>query len=46
MQLGMSLETFTTFHVIISLIGIVSGLMVLFGFLTAKRFPILTASFS
>lgn len=45
MQLGMSLETFTTFHVIISLIGIVSGLMVLFGFLTAKRFPILTAIF-
>jgi hypothetical protein len=45
MPLGMSLPTFTAFHVIISLIGIASGLMVIFGFLTAKRFPSLTAIF-
>jgi hypothetical protein len=32
MVLGMSLSTFTLVHVIISLIGIVSGFIVLFGF--------------
>lgn len=37
MILGMSLSTFTTVHVIISLIGIFSGLIVLFGLLTGKK---------
>jgi hypothetical protein len=37
MMLGMSLSTFTLVHVIISLVGIVSGLVVLFGLFTAKR---------
>ena len=32
MMLGMSLSTFTQVHVIISLIGIVSGFIVMFGF--------------
>jgi hypothetical protein len=37
MVLGMSLPTFTLLHVIISLIGIGSGLIVLYGLLSAKR---------
>jgi len=37
MILGMSLATFTTVHVIISLIGIVSGLVVLYGMLTGAK---------
>jgi hypothetical protein len=37
MMLGMSLSTFTTVHVIISLVGIVTGFIVLFGMLSAKR---------
>jgi hypothetical protein len=37
MMLGMTLPTFTLFHVIISLIGIGSGLVVVYGLLTAKR---------
>jgi len=37
MMLGMSLSTFTTVHVIISLVGIGSGLIVIFGMLSAKR---------
>ena len=37
MVLGMTLSTFTLVHVIISLIGIVFGLIVLYGLLTAKR---------
>ena len=45
MQLGMSLPVFTAFHTIISLIAIVTGLFVVFGFLTAKRLPTLTAIF-
>lgn len=36
MVLGMSLETFTLLHVVISLIGIGSGLIVMYGFLVAK----------
>jgi hypothetical protein len=36
MVLGMNLSTFTTVHVIISLIGIGSGLIVLFGLLNGK----------
>jgi len=35
-MLGMSLETFTLVHVIISLIGIGSGLIVVFGMLNGK----------
>jgi hypothetical protein len=45
MILGMSLATFTQFHVIISLIAIISGLVVLFGMLGAKRMPGMTALF-
>ena len=37
MVLGMSLATFTLLHVIISLIGIATGLIVLFGMLAGKR---------
>ena len=45
MVLGMSLATFTLVHVIISLIGIVSGIIVMFGMLGAHRMPGLTAIF-
>jgi hypothetical protein len=45
MILGMSVATFTLLHVIISLIGIVSGLVVLFGMLGAHRLPSWTALF-
>ena len=45
MMLGMSLATFTLVHVIISLIGIVSGFIVLFGLLSAKPLHGLTALF-
>src|SRR5882757_8029842 len=45
MVLGMSLETFTLVHVILSLVGIVSGLIVLFGMLGAKRLDGWTAVF-
>jgi hypothetical protein len=45
MILGMSLSTFTTVHVIISLIGIVAGILVMFGLLGSNRMPGLTAIF-
>jgi len=45
MILGMSLSTFTTVHVIISLIAIVSGIIVMFGLLGSRRMPGLTAIF-
>jgi hypothetical protein len=45
MILGMSLSTFTTAHVIISLIAIVSGIIVMFGLLGSKRMPGMTAIF-
>ena len=45
MMLGMSLSTFTTLHVIISLVGIGSGFIVLFGMLSAKRLNGWTALF-
>ena len=45
MILGMSLSTFVTVHVIISLIGIVAGIVVMFGLLTSKSMPGLTATF-
>lgn len=37
MILGMSLSTFTTVHVIISLVGIASGLVALYGMLQGKK---------
>ena len=45
MVLGMSLSTFTMLHVIISLIGVVSGLVVLSGLLGSKVMPSWTALF-
>src|ERR1700686_2672952 len=45
MILGMSLSTFVNVHVIISLIGIVAGLIVMFGMLGSNRMPGLTAIF-
>ena len=45
MILGMSLSTFTTVHVIISLIAIVAGLIVMFGLLGSKRRPGMTGIF-
>src|SRR6195256_5646294 len=45
MILGMSLATFTTVHVIISLIAIVSGIIVMFGLLGSNKMPGLTAIF-
>src|SRR6187397_3610482 len=45
MILGMSLSTFVTVHVIISLIGIAAGIMVMFGLLNSKSMPGLTAIF-
>jgi len=43
--LGMSEATYTSLHVLISLIGIGSGLVVMWGFLTAKRLGGITAIF-
>ena len=37
MVLGMSLQTYTLLHVLISLAGIASGLVVMYGFLTNQR---------
>ena len=45
MILGMSLATFVLVHVVISLIGIVAGIVVMFGMLGSKRMPGLTAIF-
>src|SRR5260221_2706503 len=45
MILGMSLSTFVTVHVIISLIAIVSGIIVMFGLLGSNRMPGMTAIF-
>jgi hypothetical protein len=45
MVLGMTLSTFTFLHVIISLIGIGSGLVVLYGLLVGKRLDGVTAIF-
>lgn len=45
MILGMSLATFTLLHVVISLIGIVTGLVVLAGMLRSQRLPGWTAVF-
>jgi hypothetical protein len=45
MILGMSVGTFVQVHVVISLIGIVAGLIVMFGMLGSKRQPGFTAIF-
>jgi hypothetical protein len=45
MILGMSTSTFTLLHVLISLAGIASGLIVVYGLLTAKRLDSWTAIF-
>jgi hypothetical protein len=45
MVFGMSLATYTLIHVIISLIGIGSGLVVLFGMFGGKRLDSITALF-
>ena len=45
MILGMSTETYTLTHVVISLLGIASGFIVLFGFLTGRRLDGWNASF-
>ena len=45
MVLGMSLATYTLIHVIISLVGIGSGLIVLFGMFGGKRLDGITALF-
>src|SRR5215467_5972269 len=45
MVFGLSLATYTFIHVIISLIGIASGLIVLFGMFSGKRLDGMTALF-
>lgn len=45
MMLGLSLSAVTTLHVVISLIGIVSGLIVLFGLFKSQSMPGMTAVF-
>jgi hypothetical protein len=45
MTLGLSLETFTIVHVVISLIGILSGFVVVFGLLGGKLLKAWTALF-
>jgi hypothetical protein len=45
MILGLSTSTFTLLHVIISLIGVVSGLIVVFGMFGSHRLPGWTALF-
>jgi hypothetical protein len=45
MILGMSTATYTFLHVLISLVGIVSGLIVMYGPITGKRMDGLTAVF-
>ncbi len=45
MILGMSVAAFTQFHVALSLIGIVSGLVVLYGMFQSRRLPATTGIF-
>lgn len=45
MTLGLSLSAFTTLHVVISLIGIGSGIIVLYGMLSSQRLGGWTALF-
>jgi len=45
MILGLSIETFTVLHVVISLVGIVTGIIVLFGMFGSSRLSGWTALF-
>jgi hypothetical protein len=45
MIIGLSLSAFTTLHVVLSLIGILAGIVVLLGMLGARRLPGWTALF-
>jgi len=45
MIFGLSISTFVTLHVVISLIAIVAGIIVMFGMLGSNRMPGLTAIF-
>jgi len=45
MILGMTLSTFTLFHVILSLVGIAAGLIVVYGLVGGKRLDSWTAIF-
>jgi hypothetical protein len=45
MVMGLSISEFTTLHVVISLIGIVSGFIVIYGMLTSRFFRLWTAVF-
>jgi uncharacterized membrane protein SirB2 len=45
MILGMSVATFTLVHVALSLVGILTGLIVLFGMFSSKKLPTSTALF-
>jgi hypothetical protein len=45
MILGMTLSAFTLFHVVLSLLGIASGLILVYGLMTGKRFDGWTAIF-
>src|ERR1700722_8301055 len=45
MILGMTLSTFTLFHVVLSLLGIASGLIVVYGVVSGKRLDNWTAFF-
>jgi hypothetical protein len=45
MMLGLSLPAFTTLHVVLSLIGIVTGILVVLGMLASQRQAGLTALF-
>ncbi len=45
MILGLSTSAFTTFHVILSLVGIAAGLVVLYGALKSTNYPTWTALF-
>ena len=45
MILGMSTSTFTVFHVIISLVGLLAGIVVLYGMLRGRNFETWTALF-
>jgi hypothetical protein len=44
-MLGMSLETFTQFHVLLSLVGIVTGFLVIFGIISGRSSSALNAIF-
>jgi hypothetical protein len=45
MILGLSIHAFTVLHVVISLIGIASGLIVLYGMFNSQRMTVWTALF-